>query len=67
MEQGGGLVGTNPAHTDWVIAEWSKTPTHVLQGLCRMVPGVDVTPLLSPGEGTDINLGSSTQPSSPAH
>jgi pimeloyl-ACP methyl ester carboxylesterase len=47
MEQGGGLVGTNPAHTDWVIAEWSKTPTHVLQGLCRMVPGVDVTPLLS--------------------
>ncbi len=47
MERGGGLAGINPAHTDWVVAEWSKTPTHVLQGLARMVPSVDVTPLLS--------------------
>ena len=46
MERGGGLAGTNPAHLDWVITEWSKTPTHVLQGLCRLVPSVDITPLL---------------------
>ena len=46
MERGGGLAGTNPAHLDWVIKEWSKTPTHVLQGLCRLVPSVDITPLL---------------------
>lgn len=46
MEQGGGLAGANPAHLDWVIKEWSKTPTHVLQGLCRLVPSVDITPLL---------------------
>ncbi|MGH7932077.1 MAG: alpha/beta fold hydrolase, partial [Candidatus Binataceae bacterium] len=46
MEQGGGIAGANPAHIEWVIKEWSKTPTHVLRGLCRIVPGVDITPLL---------------------
>jgi hypothetical protein len=33
---------TNSRHSK----EWSKTPTHVLQGFCRMVPGADVTSLL---------------------
>jgi len=28
------------------VQQWAKTPTHVLQGFCRMVPGVDITPLL---------------------
>lgn len=46
MERGG-IRGANPAHIDWIIAEWSKTPAHVLQGLCRIVPDVDITPLLS--------------------
>jgi len=31
----------------WVIDQWARTPTHVLQGLCRAVPSVDVAPLLS--------------------
>lgn len=46
MERGGGLAGTNPVHIDWILKEWAKTPTHVLQGLCRLVPSVDITPLL---------------------
>jgi pimeloyl-ACP methyl ester carboxylesterase len=46
METGGGLIGGDPAHTQWVIDEWARTPTHVLQGLCRAVPTVDVAPLL---------------------
>ncbi len=46
MEQGGGLGSANPAHVDWMLKEWAKTPTHVLQGLCRLVPSVDITPLL---------------------
>jgi pimeloyl-ACP methyl ester carboxylesterase len=47
MESGGGLTGGNPAHTQWVIDQWASIPTHVLQGLCRAVPSVDVAPLLS--------------------
>ena len=47
MESGGGLTGGNHAHTQWVIDQWARTPTHVLQGLCRAVPTVDVAPLLS--------------------
>jgi pimeloyl-ACP methyl ester carboxylesterase len=46
MESGGGLTGGNPAHMQWVIEQWARTPTHVLQGLCRAVPTVDVAPLL---------------------
>ena len=40
------MAGTNPAHIDWILQEWAKTPTHVLQGLCRLVPSVDILPLL---------------------
>jgi pimeloyl-ACP methyl ester carboxylesterase len=46
MESGGGLTGGDPARTQWVINEWARTPAHVLQGLCRAVPTVDVAPLL---------------------
>ena len=46
MESGGGLTGGNPAHVQWVVEQWACTPTHVLQGLCRAVPTVDVAPLL---------------------
>jgi pimeloyl-ACP methyl ester carboxylesterase len=47
MESGSGLTGGDPARTQWVISEWARIPTHVLQGLCRAVPSVDVAPLLS--------------------
>jgi pimeloyl-ACP methyl ester carboxylesterase len=47
MESGGGLVGGNPAHIEWIIEQWARTPTHVLQGLCRAVPNIDVAPLLA--------------------
>jgi pimeloyl-ACP methyl ester carboxylesterase len=47
MESGGGLTGGDPERTRWVIDEWARTPTHVLQGLCRAVPSVDVAPLLA--------------------
>jgi pimeloyl-ACP methyl ester carboxylesterase len=29
-----------------VVREWSKTPTHVLQGISQMLSGADLTPLL---------------------
>lgn len=47
MEQGGGLGSVNSAKIDWILKEWGKTRTHVLQGLCRLVPSVDVAPLLA--------------------
>jgi len=47
MEQGRGLGTANPAHIEWILKEWGKTRTHVLQGLCRLVPSVDVEPILS--------------------
>ena len=40
------ISGKNPAHIDWVVSEWSKTPTHVLQGVSQMLAGADLTPLL---------------------
>ena len=40
------LSGKNPAHIDWVLNEWAKTPTHVLQGITRTLDGADTTPLL---------------------
>jgi len=42
----GVIGGLNPAHIDWVVGEWSKTPTHVLQGVNRMLAGADISPLL---------------------
>jgi pimeloyl-ACP methyl ester carboxylesterase len=40
------ISGKNPAHIEWVLNEWAKTPTHVLQGITRMLGGADTTPLL---------------------
>lgn len=65
MERGGGLAGTNPAHIDWVIKEWSKTPTHVLQGLCRLVPSVDITPLLKQVKVPTLVLAPARSPLTP--
>lgn len=33
-------------HIDWVVNEWAKTPTHVLQGITRTLDGAATTPLL---------------------
>jgi pimeloyl-ACP methyl ester carboxylesterase len=40
------ISGKNAAHIDWVLNEWAKTPTHVLQGITRTLDGADTTPLL---------------------
>jgi len=47
MAQGGVAGGdVDPVRQDWIIKEWGRTPTHVMQGFSRMVPGADVTDLL---------------------
>jgi pimeloyl-ACP methyl ester carboxylesterase len=40
------ISGKNPAHIEWVVNEWAKTPTHVLRGITRTLDGADTTPLL---------------------
>jgi pimeloyl-ACP methyl ester carboxylesterase len=65
IDRGGGFAGTNPAHIEWIIGEWSKTPTHVLQGLCRMVPGVNITPLLSQVKVPTLVLAPARSPATP--
>jgi len=65
MEQGGGIGGANPAHIRWIVDEWSKTPTHVLQGLCRIVPGVDIAPLLSQVKVPTLLLAPARNPITP--
>ena len=65
MERDGGVAGANPAHVEWIVREWSKTPTHVLQGLCRIVPGVDITPLLPQVKVPTLVLAPGRSPISP--
>ena len=40
------ISGNGPAHKEWVLNEWAKTPVHVLQGVTRTLDGADTTPLL---------------------
>ena len=40
------ISGKNPAHIEWVVNEWAKTPTHVLQGITRTLDNADTAPLL---------------------
>ena len=40
------ISGKNPAHIEWVLNEWAKTPTHVLQGITRTLDGADTASLL---------------------
>lgn len=40
------ISATSPAHAEWVLKEWAKTPTHVLQGITRTLDGADTAPLL---------------------
>ena len=47
MAQGGVAGGdVDPVRQDWIIKEWDRTPTYVMQGFSGMVPGADVTALL---------------------
>ena len=47
MESGGVAGGdVDQVRQDWIVKEWGRTPTHVMQGFSRMVPGADVTSLL---------------------
>jgi hypothetical protein len=39
------ISGKNPAHIEWVVNEWAKTPTHVLQGITRTLDGADTAPI----------------------
>jgi pimeloyl-ACP methyl ester carboxylesterase len=65
MERGGGISGANPAHLEWIVREWAKAPTHVLQGLCRLVPSVDITPLLPQVKVPTLVLAPARSPISP--
>jgi pimeloyl-ACP methyl ester carboxylesterase len=65
MEQGGGLGTADSAHIDWILKEWGKTKTHVLQGLCRLVPSVDVEPILSQVKVPTLILAPAHSPLSP--
>ena len=40
------ISGKNPAHIEWVVNEWAKTPTHVLQGITKTLDGADTASLL---------------------
>ena len=67
MEQGGGVaVGeTKSSRLEWILKEWGKTPTHVLQGLCRLVPSVNITPLLPHVKVPTLVLAPETSPLTP--
>src|SRR5271163_4186606 len=65
MERGGAISGANPAHIEWIVAEWSKTPAHVLQGLSRIVPSVDITPLLPQMKAPALLLAPAESPVTP--
>ena len=65
IEQGAGLTAEDSPHLNWVIDEWTKTPTHVLQGLCRLVPSVDVEPLLSQVKVPTLVLAPANSPLTP--
>ena len=59
------ISGKNPAHIEWVVSEWSKTPTHVLQGITRMLGGADITPLLSQVKVPTLVLAPARSPITP--
>ena len=40
------ISGHSPEHIEWVLKEWAKTPTHVLQGITKTLDGADTAPLL---------------------
>jgi pimeloyl-ACP methyl ester carboxylesterase len=59
------ISGKNPAHIEWVVNEWSKTPTHVLRGINRMLASADITPLLPQVAVPTLVLAPSRSPLTP--
>ena len=41
------ISGLDPAHTEWVLGEWAKTPAHVLTGIARTLNGADTAALFA--------------------
>ncbi len=40
------ISASSDAHRAWVLGEWVKTPTHVLQGITKTLDGADTVPVL---------------------
>ncbi|MGE0824708.1 MAG: alpha/beta fold hydrolase [Candidatus Binatia bacterium] len=67
MERGGGVaVGESGSpRLQWILQEWGKTRTHVLQGLCRLVPSVNITPFLPQVKVPTLVLAPESSPLTP--
>jgi pimeloyl-ACP methyl ester carboxylesterase len=59
------ISGRNPAHIEWVLSEWAKTPTHVLQGITRTLDGADTVPWLPRIKVPTLILAPSRSPITP--
>ena len=59
------INGGSPARIEWVLDEWGKTPTHVLQGITRTLDGADTEPLLSQIKVPTLILAPSRSPITP--
>jgi len=59
------ISGKSPAHIEWVVSEWSKTPAHVLRGINRMLAKADITPLLAQVKVPTLVLAPSRSPLTP--
>ncbi len=59
------ISGQNPAHIEWVVNEWAKTPTHVLQGITRTLDGADTAPILPQIKTPTLILAPSQSPITP--
>src|SRR5208282_407707 len=59
------ISGKNPAHIEWVLDEWAKTPAHVLQGITRTLDNADTAPLLPQVKVPTLILAPSRSPITP--
>jgi pimeloyl-ACP methyl ester carboxylesterase len=59
------ISGKNPAHIEWVLSEWGKTPTHVLQGITATLDGADTAPILPQIKVPTLILAPSRSPITP--
>ena len=59
------ISGKDPAHIEWVVNEWSRTPTHVLRGINRMLAKADISPLLPQINVPTLVLAPSRSPLTP--
>jgi pimeloyl-ACP methyl ester carboxylesterase len=59
------ISGKDPRHIEWVLNEWAKTPTHVLQGITRTLDGADTTPMLPQIQAPTLVLAPARSPITP--